>query len=643
MRFQLNLLALPVRRLVGIIIIASILPCYSAAETKSYQNSLLRGDCSAVIPILREAAKIDPASAGYYLALCLDNNVGSTKPDHREEIVTRLGSAIDAGNKSAKHYLATYLLKTSTDSESVKQLTTDAQRGNLLAKNQISFLKTNRERSANDIISEVEVAIVKNDMEVLPTLLVDYWQQQQNNMLPANQLDPLSLAILLKHTTLANWILEHEPPNTQAAQRLNQLKRAIATEQISLTNSLLTRYQKLNQNIEVSEQFSLAKLAVSHGQTILAKEILEVESLRTLLEQDNGVLTDLAYVSVISHLIEPTQQSIAWLHKSQADPSSVHHQQTLSSLAALMGKTEVLDQVRNGASVWLKPAGELSLAEIIYLRSPKTDFANFPAEALPYEAVKLLIRLAIDNQNPAPLAVILPLVSNSAVKNIEVSKTPLWLAIKTKPEIWRPILAWQGTDDRTDEQGKNILSRAISAGNAALARALINDGINIENYDMFKRSPLWYAADQGETELLRVLSAGRRDLRSDLASDSINTADIMGQTPLMRAVLCDKKETVSQAILLGAALNAQSLQGNSALMLASVRSPELVSLLLESQADHNLRNDTSMTALMIASQNDCLECVKLLVKNGANPLRKNSKGKNSNDLAASQQILAALM
>jgi ankyrin repeat protein len=104
----------------------------------------------------------------------------------------------------------------------------------------------------------------------------------------------------------------------------------------------------------------------------------------------------------------------------------------------------------------------------------------------------------------------------------------------------------------------------------------------------------------------------------------MNSADIMGQTPLMRAVLCHEKETVNQGVVLGAELNAQSLQGNSALMLAAVQSPELVKLLLDSRADHKLRNNMSMTALMIASQSDCLACVKLLIQHGANPRRKNS-------------------
>jgi len=616
------------------------------AGVNDYRHLLTRGDCATAIPVLRREAERAPASAGYFLALCLDRSdrlrfsskgTVAVKPASssgiRNEIISRLKDAIEAGNMSAIHYLATYQQSLNPDREAAAPLSAFAQAGNLLANHQLSSVGRTRPRSRKDIYTELQIAIAENDDERAKSVLKEYWHTGEANFIEDEEIDPLSLAILSKRRALSGWILTNETKEAGSDVRLGQLKRTIATNQHDLATSLLNRYRTVVRGIPIEEQVSLAGLAANHGQIRLAKSIIDAKTLEQILKHELKNLDDSLTASLISQLANPAEQRLAWLRRWQGDATSTYYGQPLSRLAALTGYSGVLEATGYSQSIWLHKPGIPSLAETSYLRSKNANFAGFNTEVVPYNAVSTLIELAIEKRDVHLLVTVLPQVSIQDILEVNAEQTPLWKAVDAGTEVWQPVLDWQGVDNRTDSKGRNLLSRAIIAGNLPLANELIRLGIELHSFDKLNRTPLWYAAKKGEAELVGALAA-----RNDL----VNVPDATGQTPLMSAVDSGKTETARRLIGFDAALNKQSEQGNSALMLAATRHPKVVGLLLENSADLKLRNGSSMTALMIASEHGCLDCVKLLLEAGANPKRKNSKGKNSLDLAATKQILAAL-
>jgi len=123
----------------------------------------------------------------------------------------------------------------------------------------------------------------------------------------------------------------------------------------------------------------------------------------------------------------------------------------------------------------------------------------------------------------------------------------------------------------------------------------------------------------------------------------INLADKQGLTALMWATKQDCSSCVQLLIDKGADPEFSSQIGNNAVMFASLNSAKILRILLLNEPDLTIRNNQSLTALMLAVESGQLNCVELLLKNGANPKRKNSKGQDSFDLAANNSVILSLL
>jgi uncharacterized protein len=83
--------------------------------------------------------------------------------------------------------------------------------------------------------------------------------------------------------------------------------------------------------------------------------------------------------------------------------------------------------------------------------------------------------------------------------------------------------------------------------------------------------------------------------------------------------------------------------GLSPLLIASLKGHiEIVRLLLENNADVDIKTDLGATALMIAAANGHTEIVRLLLEKGANASLRNSNGKTAADVAANEEIRSLL-
>lgn len=124
---------------------------------------------------------------------------------------------------------------------------------------------------------------------------------------------------------------------------------------------------------------------------------------------------------------------------------------------------------------------------------------------------------------------------------------------------------------------------------------------------------------EAEPELLEMLLKAGAD---------VNSKDKFGQTPLVSLAMSSRWNPSNAELLIkyGADVNSQDNNGRTALLFAAADGRrDLVRLLLEAKADHNVINDDLETPLMLAAKK-CDECTKLLIEHGAEIDRKGKHG-----------------
>jgi len=252
-------------------------------------------------------------------------------------------------------------------------------------------------------------------------------------------------------------------------------------------------------------------------------------------------------------------------------------------------------------------------------------------------------------QNIQVIKKLLSLTTNLTFAQAAIEKTPLWLAIQFNQReafllIAKKFTAKKSTKITSKKKAtKSYLLFAAELNLSTISHLLIamNADVNVVNNK--KRNALWYAADFANSHLVESLIH---------ANTAIDLIDINGYTPLMRAVINNCKNCVSSLVDANADAQKQSDSANSALMFAAQGKAEILKIILDHYLVNNAkdnelnikqRNRHSLTALMLAVNSNSINCIRLLLKAGANPRRKNEKGENAFDLAkGDKQILALL-
>jgi uncharacterized protein len=224
------------------------------------------------------------------------------------------------------------------------------------------------------------------------------------------------------------------------------------------------------------------------------------------------------------------------------------------------------------------------------------------------------------------------------------------------------LLAIAGLGAAFAEDAPASLIEAARAGNESAALAFVAKGANVDARSPDGTTALMWAAHNDEVELTRALLKKGADFRAvNLygtsamqeaataaytpvlkllleAGADVDSPNPQGQTALM---LVARTGNVAAAKLLlshGAAVNAvESWGGQTALMWAAAQSqPRMVKLLVEHHAKLNMRSAVrnwprrvtaegrplimdmgGLTAMAFAARQDCIECVKVLAKAGA--------------------------
>jgi len=167
-------------------------------------------------------------------------------------------------------------------------------------------------------------------------------------------------------------------------------------------------------------------------------------------------------------------------------------------------------------------------------------------------------------------------------------------------------------------QAEFALKQAITKGDAAAAKAALDQGADVNTRDPEGRTALMLAADQGRSEIVKLLLDKRAD---------VDAKDKEDHTALMLAAQQASTETVKLLLDGGATVDVKDKDGSTALMLAALNgNTDMVKLMLDKGADVNAKNHDGNTALMWAAEKGHSETVKTLLAGGAdvNAINKDS-------------------
>lgn len=148
----------------------------------------------------------------------------------------------------------------------------------------------------------------------------------------------------------------------------------------------------------------------------------------------------------------------------------------------------------------------------------------------------------------------------------------------------------KGVDARAkDGFGRSALLLAVlNARNLEMVKFLQSRGLPVDEVDVRGRTPLGYAAGNGQLEMVSYL------LEQGAAADR---KDGQGQTPLYHAVLIGSKETTVRLLAAGADIDVRDQFGDTPLMGACNKGfDDIARLLLEKGADPSLKDQEGRTA-----------------------------------------------
>lgn len=177
-----------------------------------------------------------------------------------------------------------------------------------------------------------------------------------------------------------------------------------------------------------------------------------------------------------------------------------------------------------------------------------------------------------------------------------------------------------------EADGTTALAWAVRADDQPLADQLIKAGADVQAANRYGITPLYLACQNGSAAMIeKLLKAGA----------NANATATEGETALMTASRTGNPEAVKILLDHGAAVDAkESWHGETALMWAAAEGhPEVVRLLIEHEAGVEARSNQnqwarqttseprekwlplgSLTPLMFAARQGCVECVKILAE-----------------------------
>jgi len=171
---------------------------------------------------------------------------------------------------------------------------------------------------------------------------------------------------------------------------------------------------------------------------------------------------------------------------------------------------------------------------------------------------------------------------------------------------------------------------AAGVGDVDALKRFLASGVNPNLRDNINLTPIHLASYAGHLPIVVALIE---------AGAEVNVSNKIGFGPLMVAAQEGWLEVVQLLIEKGADVNAKTIEGQTAVLMASSTVPiiesdvvpqaDILRILINAGADVNVVDVYGGTPLMSASFGGSLDKVQLLVENGANPLSIDLKGKSA--------------
>jgi len=199
--------------------------------------------------------------------------------------------------------------------------------------------------------------------------------------------------------------------------------------------------------------------------------------------------------------------------------------------------------------------------------------------------------------------------------------------------------------DTTNVNGWSAAIFAVTSGHIRALHAVINAGIDLNQANNEGKTPLMYAAQQGDKEIVEVLLAGNADPSHetaegvsayDLAIESGRplVAHMIAEACILRGIYNNNPDLISLSVKRGAYVNVPTPAGWTALVFAaSTNNLLLAKELLAKKADLNRAENDGWTPLHFAAHNGYKDIVDLLLVNGANYNYFSNDNKIPKDLA----------
>lgn len=160
-----------------------------------------------------------------------------------------------------------------------------------------------------------------------------------------------------------------------------------------------------------------------------------------------------------------------------------------------------------------------------------------------------------------------------------------------------------------DDELLTPLNLASFRGDTALVRRLLENGADVDTFDVYGETPLIKAAAMGHVAVVTALLE---------RGPEVNHRDKDGDSALMLAAGRGHLPIVAKLLDDGAGIDIQDNQGRTALLMAAAAGREkIVQLLLERNADIDATGEIGTTPLIEAAAGGHLSIVKALLDHGA--------------------------
>jgi ankyrin repeat protein len=645
------------------------------------QQQLLSGHYQKALPQLKQLAKKENSLAQYQLAL-----------------LYLQGNAVDKSSKQAQYWLlqaaannskASYLLGSLyARGKTFKKDLTKAkyflgiskELGNFKAKKLYKklFSATSLVLSSQELQTALIVAIKQGKLDDI----VQLYRQGAKLTLTHKQGDtPLALALKNKQEDIALWIIKtirlqnrDVNFNQRDSDGNSALHLAVKNNYLQVVRLLIDNKVSIDM-INVKKQTPLI-LAVMNKNKAIAQQLINQGAL--LNKQDMKGNTAIDYANKFKL---PLVISLSKTQKKQLQANSLQVSSSLSpKMLAKKRQALQLQSTDKKSPYYSWPILNIAVAQkqsvlirkllkekydpwqvniqnesaiIIAVKQDQTKLAlqllaasQKTIATLTSENIKqlyIIFRVAIKHNNLVFTKELLKLTDSRQLAKVPIKQTPLWYAIELKRTAAFIMIAQNlAITHRQNKQLQAYLLRASQLNLLPISTFLISLKFDVNLVDEKGRSALWYAADFANESLVDELIS---------AKSNVKQLDTSGYSPLIRAVLSDCISCVTSLLSAGANAQKPTMNANSALMFAAQGKPTILAVILNfyhqvkngDKLNIKQRNNNSLTPLMLAVKSQCAQCVKLLLKSGSNPKRKNAQGENSFDLAKDNANILSIL